>query len=259
MAAFIPNRRDPEVTERAVARVREDKLREAGDGFDGTWVAHPTSCRSRWRCSRRARRPPQPEGAPARGRARRRAEQQLADLHVPGGTVTDAGVRLNVNVALQYLEAWLRGSGAVAIHNLMEDAATAEISRAQLWQWVSRGVTTAEGTRVDAELYRRVRAEELDALLAERGATPHRLHDAAALLDRLVLSERFDEFLTLLLDAPTARAACLGSPDPEKPHGDALRARTPAAGRTVRTARRTGAPLPPGATTRGARRRRPRR
>ena len=232
MAAFIPNRRDPAVTESAVARVRDDKLREAGDGFDGTWVAHPDLVPVAMAVFAEALgdRPHQKE---RRREDVRTSADQLADLHVPGATVTDAGVRLNVNVALQYLEAWLRGSGAVAIHNLMEDAATAEISRAQLWQWVSRSVTTADGTRVDTELYRRVRAEELDALLAERGATPHRLHDAASLLDRLVLSEGFDEFLTLgayaLLDAPPGgaadgeRAAPLGSPDPENSRGDRVR------------------------------------
>jgi len=200
MAAFIPNRRDPQVTEAAVAKVRDDKLREAGDGFDGTWVAHPDLVPVAMQVfvDVLGERPNQKE--------RRRDDvqvtaEQIADLVVPGGTVTDAGVRLNVNVALQYLEAWLRGAGAVAIHNLMEDAATAEISRAQLWQWVRRGVTTAEGTRVDAELYRRVRAEELTALEAERArgteGTSHRFDDAAALLDRLVLSDRFEEFLTL--------------------------------------------------------------
>jgi malate synthase len=231
MAAFIPNRRDPEVTAAAVARVREDKLREAGDGFDGTWVAHPdlVAVAMAVFAERLGDRPHQKD--------RRREEVQvtaaaLADLAVPGGSVTDAGVRLNVNVALQYLEAWLRGSGAVAIHNLMEDAATAEISRAQLWQWVRRGVRTAEGTRVDAEHYRRVRAAELDALVEARGGAPHRLGDAALLLDRLVLAEAFEEFLTLgayaLLDAPASgfaeHALPAPSPDPGRAHGDPLRA-----------------------------------
>ena len=231
MAAFIPNRRDPEVTERAVAAVRADKLREAGDGFDGTWVAHPdlVPVAAAVFAEALGDRPHQKE--------RRRDDvattaEQLAGLAVPGGAVTDAGVRVNVDVALQYLEAWLRGAGAVAIHNLMEDAATAEISRAQLWQWVHRGVTTREGTRVDAEEYRRVRAEVLAALEAERAGTPHRLGDAAALLDRLVLADEFAEFLTLgayaMLDAPAGgigeeRAVPMGSPDPEKPHGDPLR------------------------------------
>jgi malate synthase len=231
MAAFIPNRRDPQVTAAAVSRVRDDKLREAGDGFDGTWVAHPDLVPVAMAVFAAALgdRPHQKE--------RRRDEvdvtaEQLADLRVPGATVTDAGVRLNVNVALQYLEAWLRGSGAVAIHNLMEDAATAEISRAQLWQWVHRRARTAEGTIVDAELYRRVRTAELDALAAERAGTPHRLGEAAALLDRLVLHERFDEFLTLgayeLLDAPAGgigaeRAVPMDSPDPDRPQGDPIR------------------------------------
>ena len=228
MAAFIPNRRDPEVTARAVANVRADKEREAGDGFDGTWVAHPDLVPVAMEVFVGALgdRPNQKE--------RRRDEvattaAQLADLRVPGGTVTDTGVRTNVDVALQYLEAWLRGAGAVSIHNLMEDAATAEISRAQLWQWVHRGVTTAEGTRVDAERYRVVRTEVLDALETGRAGTPQRLGDAAALLDRLVLGERFEEFLTLgayamLGGTPGGEGAVpMGSPDPEKPHGDPLR------------------------------------
>jgi malate synthase len=196
MAAFIPNRRDAQVTETAVARVREDKLREAGDGFDGTWVAHPDLVPVAMEvfAGQLGDRPHQKERLREEVRV---GAEQLSDLRVPGGTVSDAGVRLNVNVALQYLEAWLRGSGAVAIHNLMEDAATAEISRAQLWQWVHRGVRTADGTLVDAEHYRRVRTEELNALEGSRGDAPSRLGDAAALLDRLVLSDGFEEFLTL--------------------------------------------------------------
>lgn len=240
MAAFIPNRRDPAVTEAAVARVREDKLREAGDGFDGTWVAHPDLVPVAMQvfAERLGDRPNQKD--------HRRDDvvpdaAAIADLRVPGGAVTDAGVRQNVDVALQYLEAWLRGAGAVAIHNLMEDAATAEISRAQLWQWVHRAVTTAEGTRVDAEHYRRVRTEVLEALRGERegaaggeggargGTAGHRLDDAAALLDRLVLADAFAEFLTLgayaLLDAPADGAVPEGDPDPEPPHGDPLRAK----------------------------------
>ncbi|GJG87716.1 malate synthase [Gemmatimonadetes bacterium T265] len=237
MAAFIPNRRDAAVTEAAVARVREDKLREAADGFDGTWVAHPDLVPVAMQvfAERLGERPNQKDRLRDDVVADARA---IADLRVPGGTVTDAGVRLNVNVALQYLEAWLRGSGAVAIHNLMEDAATAEISRAQLWQWVHRGVTTADGTRVTPEHYRAVRTAELDALEAERAGTGHRLAAAAALLDRLVLSEKFEEFLTLgayaLLDGAVdadGTAVPGDDPDPEPPHGDPLRghvtARTP--------------------------------
>ena len=220
MAAFIPNRRDPEVTERAVARVTEDKEREARDGFDGTWVAHPDLVPVAMAVFARAL------GDRPNQKARLREEvrvdaAQLIDVAIPGSTITEAGVRLNVNVALQYLEAWLRGSGAVAIHNLMEDAATAEISRAQLWQWIRHGATTAEGTRVTRALYARLRDEELAALEGARGDAPSRLRAAAALLDRLVLADRFDEFLTLgayaMLDGelparPDAAPAMGGAP-----------------------------------------------
>jgi len=116
---------------------------------------------------------------------------------VPGGRVSEAGVRNNVNVALQYLDAWLRGAGAVAIHNLMEDTATAEISRAQLWQWIRHSVTLAGGQRMDAELYGRIRDEEVAALRSAGQGADSRLDDAVALLDELVLGEEFAEFLTI--------------------------------------------------------------
>src|SRR2546428_11867398 len=135
MAAFIPSRRDPEVNARALARVREDKQRESADGFDGTWVAHPDLV------------PLATEvftgvlGTTPHQKQRRRddvrvAARDLLDIRVPDGVITEAGVRTNVRVALEYLDNWLQGTGAVAITNLMEDAATAEISRAQLWQWL---------------------------------------------------------------------------------------------------------------------------
>jgi malate synthase len=113
---------------------------------------------------------------------------------VPGATVTEAGVRNNVSVAIQYLSAWLQGSGAVAIFNLMEDAATAEISRSQLWQWVKREASLAGDGKMSAELYRKIRDEELEKL---GGAGKERYGDAAAILDGLVLSGTIDEFLTL--------------------------------------------------------------
>jgi malate synthase len=209
MAAFIPNRRDAAVTEAAVARVREDKLREAGDGFDGTWVAHPdlVPIAAAVFEERLGDRPHQKHVLREDVHVQ---APELVRLDVPGGQITTQGVRLNVDVALQYLDAWLRGSGAVAIHNLMEDAATAEISRAQLWQWVRHGAALADGTHVTREMYRAVREHELGALLEQRGGAPSRLHDAAALLDRMVLADEFPEFLTVpayvLLDAPTAGA-----------------------------------------------------
>ena len=193
MAAFIPSRRDAEVNRIALEKVREDKEREAGDGFDGTWVAHPdlvpvaTEVFDRKLGSRKNQKDRM------RGDVAVRASQ-LHDFGIPGGTVTEAGVRNNVSVAIQYLSAWLQGSGAVAIFNLMEDAATAEISRSQLWQWVKRGASLAGDGRVSAELYRKIRGEELDKL---GGPGKERYGDAAKILDGLVLSGTIEEFLTL--------------------------------------------------------------
>jgi malate synthase len=194
MAAFIPSRRDEAVNATAMARVREDKERESSDGFDGTWVAHPDLV------------PLATEifdgvlGAAPHQKSRLREEvavsaEQLRDLRVPGGTVTEAGVRLNISVALQYLDAWLGGNGAAAINNLMEDAATAEISRSQLWQWRTMGTRLDDGRFVTGGLYAAIRDESLAALGGPTGGNGH-LADAAELLDRLVLDDDFAEFLT---------------------------------------------------------------
>ena len=120
--------------------------------------------------------------------------RKLTDLAVPGGTVTDVGFRLNVNVTLQYLNSWLLGNGAAAIYNLMEDAATAEISRAQLWQWINRKATLADGRTATKDLYRQVRDEEIPKV---GGLANGRMKEAAEILDRLVLDDTFAEFLTL--------------------------------------------------------------
>ncbi len=193
MAAFIPNRRDPAVTETALARVREDKERESSDGFDGTWVAHPDLVPIATDVFDRVLgpRPHQKE------RLREDVDvhaAQLLDLRVPGGRVTEPGVRADVRVALAYLDSWLQGNGAAAIDNLMEDAATAEIARSQLWHWRTRGARLIDGRVVDGGLYARIRDEELARL---GGPSTGRLADAAALLDRLVLDDDFTEFLTL--------------------------------------------------------------
>jgi len=193
MAAFIPNRRDPAVTETALARVRDDKERESGDGFDGTWVAHPdlvpiaTEVFDGVLGDRRNQKERLRDDVSV-------GADQLLDLTVPGGAVSEAGVRANVRVALAYLDSWLRGVGAAAIDNLMEDAATAEISRSQLWFWRTRGVTLVDGRAFDTPLYEAVRDEELARL---GGAGEGRLGEAAELLDRLVLDTEFAEFLTL--------------------------------------------------------------
>jgi malate synthase len=186
MAAFIPNRRDPEVTERALAKVREDKERESRDGFDGTWVAHPDLVPVATEvfdsvlgsaANQKDRAPSDVDVAP----------NDLADFAVDGGEVTDAGIRANVRVALAYLDSWLRGTGAAAIDNLMEDAATAEIARSQLWLWRTRGL-------LSVERYASFRDEELARL---GGAGEGRLKDAWEILDHLVLDDEFAEFLTL--------------------------------------------------------------
>jgi len=199
MAAFIPNRRDPDVTEKALAAVRADKTREADDGFDGSWVAHPDLVPVALEVfdAKLGERPHQLD--------RRRDDvhvtaAQLLDAHATPGQVTDAGLRNNISVAIQYLEAWLRGSGAVAIFNLMEDAATAEISRSQVWQWVHNGVRTAEGQRITADHVRRLEDEELDkvrAAIGDEAFGQGRYADARALFEQVALADDFVEFLTL--------------------------------------------------------------
>ena len=199
MAAFVPSRRDPAVNETALAKVRDDKIREASDGFDGTWVAHPDLVPVAMEVFDQflGDRPNQVN--------RRRDDvevepEQLLDVRVPGGTITEAGLRNNVSVGLQYLESWLRGVGAAAIYNLMEDAATAEISRSQVWQWVRHGVRLEEGPEVTADLVRRVEDEELEKVRAAIGEETYshgRFDDARAVFEEVALGDRFVEFLTL--------------------------------------------------------------
>jgi malate synthase len=192
MAPFIPSRKNPEINEAALAKSREDKLREVRDGFDGTWVAHPDLVPVAMEVfERELARPHQKE------RLREEVSttaDQLLDVRVPGGTITEAGLRNNVSVALQYLNAWLQGTGAVGIFNLMEDAATCEISRAQLWLWVSRSARLDDGRAITRDLYSKIRGEEVAKL---GGPEQGRLRQAAELIDNLVLSTEFEEFLTL--------------------------------------------------------------
>ena len=205
MAAFIPSRKDAAVNETALAKVREDKLRESGDGFDGTWVAHPDLVPVAMEVFDRAlgEKPHQKDCLRQDVQAR---AADLLDFRVPGGTITEAGLRQNISVAVQYLEAWLRGSGAVAIYNLMEDTATAEISRAQVWQWIHHPTAALEdGRKVTADLFREMMAEELAKIKAfyvewkSSGSSPgDSLEIAAGLFDRLATSETFIDFLTLV-------------------------------------------------------------
>ena len=195
MAAFIPSRRDPEVNETALARVREDKAREARAGYDGAWVAHPDLVPVVDEVFRGilGSRPHQKDRQRDDVDVRR---EQLLDVRVPGGRITEAGVRGNISVALQYLAAWLAGSGAVAINNLMEDAATAEIARSQVWQWIRHGATTEGGEQITLTRCRAILREEMDKLVAQ-GGDRDRLASAGELLDGLLAAEEFPEFLTL--------------------------------------------------------------
>jgi malate synthase len=188
MAALLPSRKDAEANERAIEAVRADKRREAGDGFDGTWVAHPDVVPvARGEFDRvLGERPNQVD--------RRRDDVQvgaaeLLDVAATPGAITEAGLRNDISVGIQYISSWLRGNGAAGINGLMEDAATAEIARSQVWQWIRHGRSLQEGERVTADLVRRVADEELEQLDVAAGA--RELFEEVALGDELV------EFLTL--------------------------------------------------------------
>ncbi|MEO5833735.1 MAG: malate synthase A [Nakamurella sp.] len=199
MAAFIPSRRDPVVNERALSKVREDKQREAGDGFDGSWVAHPDLVPVCQEVFDRVL------GDRPNQLGRQRPEvsvqaDQLLDIASVPGTWTEAGLRTNIDVALRYLEAWLGGNGAVGIHNLMEDAATAEISRSQVWQWVHHRVRLDTGLDVTASVVRTIAAEELAVIADEIGDTAYRASNfelARQVFEEVALADGFADFLTL--------------------------------------------------------------
>ncbi|MFZ2020099.1 MAG: malate synthase A [Terracidiphilus sp.] len=194
MSAYIPVKTDPVANDKAIAQVRADKEREAGDGHDGTWVAHPGLV---------------PVAMEVFDRLMPRSNQiskQLPDynasaadlLQIPDGQITEAGLKQNVAVGLGYLEAWLRGIGCVPLFNLMEDAATAEISRAQLWQWVHNQVMLSDGRVVDAPLVESAIANELSQQKSKVDEARYAAYEKAANLMRdLVLAPEFTEFLTL--------------------------------------------------------------
>ena len=198
MAAFIPSK-DPEANEKAFAKVYEDKTREAGDGFDGSWVAHPGMvevCREAFSAVLDA--------------SPNQLEKTLAGLHISAaqlldvasidGQVTETGLRNNINVGIQYIESWLRGFGAVGINNLMEDAATAEISRSQVWQWLHTGIELVGGELVTVELVSRIIEAEMSKIvggLSSEAIANGRWMDAREMFEHMVLSDDYPEFLTL--------------------------------------------------------------
>jgi malate synthase len=199
MAAFIPSRRDPKINEVALPKVRDDKLRESRDGFDGTWVAHPDLVPIAREIF--AEHMGERKNQIDRQRPDVSVEsRQLLDLSVPGGEITEAGVRGNISIGIQYIESWLRGTGAAAIFNLMEDAATAEISRSQIWQWIHHGAMLADGRRITRDLVVQLEGEELDKIRQALGAEAFargRFDEARVLFDQVALTEHFIDFLTL--------------------------------------------------------------
>ena len=196
MAAQIPIRDDARANEAAMGRVRADKLREANAGHDGTWIAHPglaTIARDAFDAVMK--------GPNQIGVLRQEVSVMPGDLlRVPQGEITEAGLRSCIRVGVQYIEAWLRGSGCVPLYNLMEDAATAEICRAQLWQWLHHEARTSDGAPVTAERFDTLLMAELDRIHNEVGAA--RLLNgifptAVRLFEKMIKQDEFDEFLTL--------------------------------------------------------------
>jgi malate synthase len=197
MAPQIPIKNDPKANEIALGKVRADKEREATDGHDGTWVAHPGLVPIAREIFDRIMQSPN-----QLHKTRQDVHVTAADLlKIPEGAITDAGLRSNVSVSLQYMAAWLGGNGCVPINNLMEDAATAEISRAQIWQWIKHpGGKLDDGRKVTVELFRTVVREELDKLAAAFGAKAYaagNFERAAALIDRITTAPEFGTFITL--------------------------------------------------------------
>jgi malate synthase len=195
MAAQIPIRNDPTANVAALEKVRIDKEREAKDGFDGTWVAHPGLVQTALDAF--AAHMAGPNQLHRLHEVKITAADLLAPLH---GPITEGGVRWNIHVGIRYLEAWLGGSGAEPIHHLMEDLATSEISRSQLWQWLQFGAKLDDGREITVELYEWLLREELAKIRAEYGDAVFdggRFTEATELFMRMVKSEQFDEFLSL--------------------------------------------------------------
>jgi malate synthase len=200
MAAFIPSRKDPKVNEEALAKVAADKKREAGDGFDGTWVAHPDLVPTAMAEFDAVLGDKPNQIDKKRPEVSVTADMLLAANETPGD-ITSTGLRTNVDVGIRYIESWLRGNGAAAIHNLMEDAATAEISRSQVWQWVHNDVTLADtGEQVTADLVRKTADDATGAIRDEVGSDAYdsgRWKEARDIFEQVALADDFTTFLTL--------------------------------------------------------------
>jgi malate synthase len=196
MAAQIPIKNDEKANAAAIEKVRKDKEREVKNGHDGTWVAHPALVEVAMAEFNKYM--PAPNQLQVTREDINISEEDLVEI--PKGTVTEAGIRKNINVGILYMEAWLRGYGAVALYNLMEDAATAEISRTQVWQWLKHEVVLEDGRKFNTELYIDLLHDEVEKIQKEYGGNfneNNRYKLAIELFDKLVLSEKFEEFLTL--------------------------------------------------------------
>jgi malate synthase len=201
MAAFIPNRHDPEVTEHAIAKVTQGKALEAADGCDGTWVAHPDLV-----SIAQAEFDAVLQGAVHQlGRQRPEVSITASDLlsvDQTVGSITEEGLRINIHVGLRYLAGWLNGLGAAAIHNMMEDAATAEICRSQIWQWIQHGCSLDDGRLVTPDLVRELADQEMASIEETLGAEMFAnlpFGQAKQVFEDLALTDDFIEFLTLPL------------------------------------------------------------
>ncbi len=198
MSAFVPNRKDPLVNEKAFEEVQRDKIREVGQGFDGTWVAHPDLVPVAKAVFDKAlgERPHQKDKLreDCQVTARELLNVKIPKASVADCAVTEEGIRNNISVALQYLEKWLKGTGAVVILNLMEDAATAEIARIQLWQWLKHRVEISSGKRFSKKIYETLRDEELEKI---NPSLNRKFEEVIQLIDSWVLGKKFFEFLTI--------------------------------------------------------------
>lgn len=196
MAAQIPIKTDQLANDQALAKVRQDKLREVSAGHDGTWVAHPGLVPVAMDVFNQHMTGPH-QLAVTRDDVQARAEDLL---QVPEGQITEAGLRLNINVGVRYMESWLRGIGCVPLNNLMEDAATAEISRSQVWQWLRHGAAMSNGTTITRDLVARIFQEELKVIrtLLDAGTSEKSIQKAAQLFEQMMMSQECPEFLTLV-------------------------------------------------------------
>ena len=196
MAAQIPIKNDPEANQIAIEKVRKDKLTEVINGHDGTWVAHPGLVEVAM------------EVFDKHMKNKNQIQNKRLDLNItakdliqaPAGTITEAGIRLNINVGILYIESWLRGIGAAAIYNLMEDAATAEISRTQIWQWINHQATTDQGQIITLEYVRSLIPSELEKIksyVGEQAYENGKFKEAIQLFEELISTKDYTEFLTL--------------------------------------------------------------